>query len=108
MTPVWPTMSGLAKLMIAKRKSSSCHALTKAAVASPALISGLRSYVGTSRGDGASSRRSPSSARSLPPPKKYVTCGYFSVSATCSWRPPCAAMTRGSVTVGRIGEKMTG
>ncbi len=52
MTPVWPTMSGLAKLMIAKRKSSSCHAVTKAAVAARALISGLRSYVGTSRGDG--------------------------------------------------------
>ena len=27
---------------------------------------------------------------STPPLKKYVTCAYFSVSATCSWRAPCA------------------
>ena len=107
-TPVWPTMSGLAKLMIAKRKSSSCQARTNASVASGALIAGLRSYVGTSRGEGTSSRRSPSSGRSFPPPKKYVTCGYFSVSATCSCRPPRAAITRGRVTVGRAGRNATG
>ena len=43
MTPVWPTMSGLAKLMIPKRKSSSSHACTKARAASRALISGFLS-----------------------------------------------------------------
>ena len=41
MTPVWPTMSGLAKLMIPKRGSSSRHAPTNASAASRALISGL-------------------------------------------------------------------
>ena len=43
MTPVWPTMSALAKLMIPKRKSSSSHACTNARAASRALISGLLS-----------------------------------------------------------------
>ena len=41
MTPVWPTMSGLAKLMIPKRGLSSPQALTKAADAWGALIAGL-------------------------------------------------------------------
>ena len=31
-------------------------------------------------------RRSPAHSSSRPPLKKYVTCAYFSVSATCSWR----------------------
>ena len=39
-TPVWPTMSALAKLMIAKRGRSSAHAATKASAAARALISG--------------------------------------------------------------------
>ena len=33
-------------------------------------------------------RVSPSHSRSSPPLKKYVTCAYFSVSATWSWRAP--------------------
>ena len=37
----------------------------------------------------------PAPGCSSPPPKKYVTCGYFSVSATCSCRPPVAAITFG-------------
>src|SRR5215218_204983 len=81
-TPVWPTMSALAKLMMPKRGWSSCQARTNAAAASGALIWGLWSYVGTSRGEATSSRRSPAYGVSSPPLKKYVTCGYFSVSAT--------------------------
>ena len=41
MTPVWPTMSALAKLMIPNRGRSSRQARTNAAAASAALISGL-------------------------------------------------------------------
>ena len=41
MTPVWPTMSGLAKLMMPNRKPSSAQRSQKAAAASAALISGL-------------------------------------------------------------------
>ena len=41
MTPVWPTMSGLAKLMIANAGSSSFQCSTNASAASRALISGL-------------------------------------------------------------------
>ena len=44
----------------------------------------------------------------MPPLKKYVTWGYFSVSATCSWRPPAAAITCGSVTAGCAGANATG
>ena len=40
-TPVWPTMSGLAKLMIANAGSSSAQKRSNASVASRALISGL-------------------------------------------------------------------
>src|ERR1700679_617827 len=83
-TPVCPTMSALAKLMIPNRGAAAFHDSANAAAASTALIDGLKSYVGTSRGDGTSSRSSPSYGVSSPPLKKYVTCGYFSVSATCS------------------------
>ena len=41
MTPVWPTMSELAKLMIPKRKPSSLQARAKASAAPRALISGF-------------------------------------------------------------------
>jgi hypothetical protein len=57
---------GLAKLMIANAGRSSSHAATNAAAAARALISGLWSYVGTSRGLGTSSRRSPAYGRLLP------------------------------------------
>ena len=107
-TPVWPTMSAFAKLMMPKRGSSSCHARTNAAAASGALICGLWSYVGTSRGEATSSRRSPAYGVSSPPLKKYVTCGYFSVSATCSCVAPRSASTCESVTVGRSGGNATG
>ena len=40
-TPVWPTMSGLAKLMIPKRKSPSRQWPQKVSAAAAALISGL-------------------------------------------------------------------
>ena len=62
MTPVWPTMSGLAKLMIPKRKSSSSHARDERARRPRARSSracGRRS--GRRAGEGTSSRRSPSS-----------------------------------------------
>ena len=38
-------------------------------------------------------RLSPGFSSSAPPLKKYVTCAYFSVSATWSWRNPCSAST---------------
>ena len=41
MTPVWPTMSGLAKLMIPKRYSPADQCETKASAAARALISRL-------------------------------------------------------------------
>ena len=70
-------------------------ASTSASVIGPALISGARSYVATSRFDGTRMRSSPGNGSSTPPLKKYVTCAYFSVSATWSWRLPrrdrCAA-----------------
>ena len=40
-TPVWPTMSALAKLMIPKRGASARQARTNASAASRALICGL-------------------------------------------------------------------
>ena len=40
-TPVWPTMSGLAKLMIPKPKSPLLQCSTNASAAASALISGL-------------------------------------------------------------------
>src|SRR3954469_15949214 len=101
-------MSALAKLMIAKAGSSERQCSTKASVASGALISGLWSYVGTSRGDGTSSRTSPGYGSSTPPLKKYVTCGYFSVSATCSWARRAAAATWAIVMLGRSGGNTIG
>src|SRR3954469_18537825 len=101
-------MSALAKLMIAKAGSSERQCSTKASVASGALISGLWSYVGTSRGEGTSSRTSPGYGSSSPPLKKYVTCGYFSVSATCSCGKPASETTCARVTDGRDGGNTIG
>ena len=42
-------------------------------------------------------RVSPGHSSSTPPLKKYVTCAYFSVSATWSWRAPAAASVSASV-----------
>ena len=89
-TPVWPTMSALAKLMIpnvgrvlrARRSTNACGRL--AARSSPAC--GRRSGRRAARAPARAAR--PRTGCSSPPLKKYVTCGYFSVSATCSWRPP--------------------
>src|SRR5690606_41303764 len=63
-----------------KSYSSWYTALTQFSVLSKPLISGLISQVATSR-DGHKIRDSPSKVTSLPPEKKEVTCGYFSVSA---------------------------
>jgi hypothetical protein len=40
--------------------------------------------------------------------KKYVTCGYFSVSATWSWRAPESARTVDNVVEGCSGGNATG
>ena len=60
---------------------------------------------GRRAGESTSSRTSPSYGSSSPPLKKYVTCGYFSVSATCSCVSPRPAMTVASVTVGPRGRE---
>ena len=52
----------------------------------------------TSRGEGTSTRVSPSHSASSPPLKKYVTCAYFSVSAACSWRMPAPLSISASVS----------
>ena len=78
-------MSAFAKLMIPKRGRSSAHAATNAAAASGALICRLvvvGRHVARARHELAPLALL---GVSSPPPKKYVTCGYFSVSATCSW-----------------------
>ena len=56
-------------------------------------------------GEATSSRRSPVYGVSSPPLKKYVTCGYFSVSATCSCVAPRSASTCESVTFGPLGRE---
>src|ERR1051325_2527300 len=77
-TPVWPTMSGLAMFkMTTSYFGISC---TTRSASSNTDISGLRSYVATF-GEGTSTRSSPGETASLPPLKKKVTCAYFSVSA---------------------------
>ena len=47
MTPVWPTMSALAKLLSRKSCDLRSSALHSASVTPRALISGMRSYVAT-------------------------------------------------------------
>ena len=84
-TPVCPTMSGFAKLTTQKAYPSGSAATTSSATPA-ADISGFSSYPATSRGDGTSTRVSPSHSDSSPPLKKYVTCAYFSVSAAWSCR----------------------
>src|SRR6476646_4224030 len=64
-------------------------AATIASVTPLADISGARSYVAT-LGLGIRSRSSPGQGASRPPLKKYVTCAYFSVSATWNWRQPAS------------------
>ena len=61
-----------------------------ASVTPGALISGWRSYVATF-GLGTRIRSSFGNGASRPPFRKYVTCAYFSVSATWSWRQPASA-----------------
>ncbi len=47
-------------------------------------------------------RSSPGSGASLPPFRKKVTCGYFSVSASRNCRLPCAATQAPSVFTTRF------
>ena len=62
-----------------------------ASVTPGALISGWRSYVATF-GLGTRIRSSFGNGASRPPFRKYVTCAYFSVSATWSCRQPASAI----------------
>ena len=94
--------------MIPNTGVSSSQCRMNASEDSRALISGFLSYVGTSRGESTSSRTSPSYGSSSPPLKKYVTCGYFSVSETCSCVSPRSAISFASVISGRSGGKATG
>ena len=64
---------------------------TSASVTPAALISGWRSYVATF-GLGTRTRSSLGNGASRPPLRKYVTCAYFSVSATWSCRQPASAI----------------
>ena len=79
-TPVCPTISGFAKLMMITSYLSDLIASTNLSHTSYALISGFRSYVATF-GDFTRILSSPSFGSSTPPLKKNVTCAYFSVSA---------------------------
>ena len=67
-TPVWPTMSGLAKLMIAKRGRSSCQAATNAAVASRRAHLGLACRTSARRA--ARARARAARPRSEPPRRR--------------------------------------
>mmetsp|Transcript_71304 Transcript_71304/g.195403 ORF Transcript_71304/g.195403 Transcript_71304/m.195403 type:complete len:313 (-) Transcript_71304:368-1306(-) len=80
MKPVWPTMSGGARLQISSVWLPASISRTMASATGSAAILGARSYVATF-GDSLSSRTSPSKGSSLPPLKKKVTCANFSVSA---------------------------
>ena len=90
-TPVCPTMSGLAKLMIITSYLSDLIASTRSIPTSGALISGFKSYVATSLGLFTRRRASSIFGSSTPPLKKKVTCAYFSVSARRSCFLPFAA-----------------
>ena len=81
-TPVCPTISGLAKLIIITSYLSDFIASTKSIPTSGALISGFKSYVATSLGELTSNLNSSTLGSSTPPLKKNVTCAYFSVSAS--------------------------
>ena len=70
--PVWPTISGLAKLTQIKSGFSLVIASKAKPQTSSALISGCKSYVAT-LGDGAKCLVSPIKGCSLPPLKKKVT-----------------------------------
>mmetsp|Transcript_65288 Transcript_65288/g.145709 ORF Transcript_65288/g.145709 Transcript_65288/m.145709 type:complete len:340 (-) Transcript_65288:630-1649(-) len=79
--PVWPTMSGGARLQISSVCTPASISRTIASATGSAAIFGSRSYVATF-GESFSSRTSPSKGSSRPPLKKKVTWAYFSVSAT--------------------------
>ena len=79
-TPVCPTISGFAKLIMITSYFSDLIASTNLSHTSNALISGCKSYVATF-GDFTKIRSSPLFGSSTPPLKKNVTCAYFSVSA---------------------------
>ena len=82
--PVCPTISGLAKFKHIKSAERLLISFTIESFTSTALISGCRSYVATF-GEGHKILFSFLKGSSLPPLKKKVTCGYFSVSAILIW-----------------------
>ncbi len=102
-------MSALAKFTMITSNAVSFTAFTTASAIPAADISGARSYVATFC-DGTSTRSSPPNGFSMPPLKKYVTCAYFSVSATrrlrrlaCAIR--CASrlsIDSGGITMGSL------
>src|SRR3972149_3421185 len=73
-----------------------------------ALISGFRSYVATSFGDGIRKRSSPGKDFSSPPLKKYVTWAYFSVSAILNCFRPLLLTTSPRMFVNFIELKADG
>ena len=66
---------------------------------------GRRSARRAARAPARAARRA--TGASSPPLKKYVTCGYFSVSATCSWRAPARGehLARASSPGARAGTR---
>ena len=87
--PVCPTISGFAKFITINAYFPLLIALEQLIVNSLADISGAKSYVAT-LGEGIKCLSSPSEGISTPPLKKYVTCGYFSVSAVRYCLSPCS------------------
>ena len=108
MTPLCPTMSGLAKFTTAKLVAvADLGAELRRRPRPPTSPASGRSSR-TSRGLGTRIRVSPGRSASTPPLKKYVTWAYFSVSATCSCRRPCSASTSASVSATVCSAKTTG
>ena len=91
-----------------RRVRPSRQAETNAAAASGALISGLWSYVGTSRGEGTSSRSSPSLRRLLAAVEEVRHVRVLLGLGHVELASPVAARSRGSVVAGRSGGKATG
>ncbi len=92
-TPVWPTMSGGAKLFMTKGELVLGQALAHLvghAVGRHLGREVVRGHALVGRHEVCfSSRVSSGKTFSTPPLKKKVTCAYFSVSATCTCSTPC-------------------
>ena len=96
-TPVWPTMSALAKLTTRSRTGPrSSRADHGVADAGGAHLGRLVVGGDVAAARAPARRSSPSNGSSRPPLKKNVTCAYFSVSATCSWRQAVLGEALGS------------